>query len=243
MKEFLKNILPKIIKFSKKLDNKSILCDYPWIIWETENALNQKKIIFKKDNEIIYSDKGNVIKGKWEYLPSANSLYIEYGEIKKLCNQAFIDDFVLLLKIDSEEEILPLVNESKIGRIKDFKIYKYLNNTFPYILPEKQKEQKSIKTQWIKPPIKKLSENEKCKQLIKEYKIKNSQARILLISIFTLLLVLTSLYFLKSNIGLLIFIFSFLFMAMFFLVRIFRNKKRLEKLGRKLEKINKITSP
>jgi len=125
---------------------------------------------------------------------------------------------------------------------KDFKIQRYLNNTFPHILPKQQKEEKSKELKLIKPTIRKISENEKCNQLIKEYKIKNSQARILFISFIILLLVLTPLYFLTSNIGILIFILSFSFIILFLGTIIFRNKNELKKLEKRLEKINKTTS-
>ena len=122
MEIFLKNILNDIGKLSKKLDKQSIFTDKPWALLDSDSVI--QKLIFKKNKELIMSKDGNVTMGKWEYLPEANSILIDRGHDKILCNEQFLDDGAMILKLDgSSDKFFILANENKIP---DLNVFKYL---------------------------------------------------------------------------------------------------------------------
>lgn len=112
MKTFIIDIIPKIQKFSQRLDNLVVLTNKHWVVFD-ENA--NKKIVFifrEKDNQLLISENGKIEKGTWEYLGN-NSLLIDKSDGSFLFKHGFIDDNVLALKVDGKEEYALLVNEQK----------------------------------------------------------------------------------------------------------------------------------
>ncbi len=113
MHAYLKSLLPKVQKFSKKLDNTALLVDKKWIALDNEQ--NHTSFIFRGNGDLLTTKEGNVIKGKWEYIPD-NNLLIERGGETVLLNHGFFDDSLLVLKRDgtsSNFEVLsdPIVFE------------------------------------------------------------------------------------------------------------------------------------
>jgi hypothetical protein len=108
MLDYLKSILPRIQQYSKKLDDEANFVDIPWafIDGEGENIT----YIFRKNKELLVSKQGDVVIGKWEYLPVMQSLLIEYEGKRRLYNQGFIDDAVMVLRKDGTNELFPLTN-------------------------------------------------------------------------------------------------------------------------------------
>ncbi|MCF2446210.1 hypothetical protein L0657_19795 [Dyadobacter sp. CY345] len=132
MKIFIEGILPSIAKYSEKLDKLSVLLDEPWV---QENEFNSfKKLIFRKDNSILVSENGNVSIGKWELLNKANSILIEVNSTAKLFNHCFLDEAVLILKVDGGRDYLTLVNQNIIPDLDVDKYFqnKILNQSAPY---------------------------------------------------------------------------------------------------------------
>jgi hypothetical protein len=127
MKEYLKDIFPKIIRFSKELDDLAILTNKSWVLLNEEVGVHEVWI-FRSNNDLIVSKNGIAIKGKWEFIQEANSLYIEVGEYQRLINKAFIDDVALLLRLDGDKDIIALANENKINEA--FKINEYIENQY-----------------------------------------------------------------------------------------------------------------
>lgn len=124
MRVFLKNISGQLKQFSKSLDKKSILIDQPWALIDEEFEI--QKLIFKKDGELIMSKNGNVTTGSWEYLPTANALLIDRGDDKILCQEEFIDEGVLILRLDgTDNKFFALANENIIP---DLQVENYLEN-------------------------------------------------------------------------------------------------------------------
>ena len=124
MKIFLKSIVNQLKNYSATLDKTSILIDKPWALIDDEFEL--QKLIFKKDKELILSKNGQVQIGKWDYFPEAKSLLIDRNTDKILCNEAFIDNGVLILKLDgTENRFFMLANENLVP---DLDGKKYLNN-------------------------------------------------------------------------------------------------------------------
>jgi len=112
MKTFLLEIIPKIQRYSQKLDNITILTNKHWVVIDED--LN-KKVVFifrEKENQLLISENGKIEKGSWEYLGN-NSLLIDRKDGSYLFKHGFIDDTVLALKVDGKEEYALLVNEHK----------------------------------------------------------------------------------------------------------------------------------
>ena len=111
MQTFIAEIIPKLQKFSKKLDDLTLLTNQHWVVLdELENAKNV--YIFRSNNELLISSNGKVEKGKWEYLGN-NSLLIDRKEDSYLFKHGFFDENVMALKIDGKEEYAFLVNENR----------------------------------------------------------------------------------------------------------------------------------
>ncbi|AXJ02495.1 hypothetical protein CYPRO_3262 [Cyclonatronum proteinivorum] len=83
MTHHLRDLLPRLKKYSAELDHASFLVDKPWVVSHDKNAPFQK-LIFRRDGRVHLSNEGDVIDGKWEYLPEAKALIIDYGNSKKL---------------------------------------------------------------------------------------------------------------------------------------------------------------
>ena len=114
MKYQLKSLVENLKNYSKKLDNYAILTEQPWIT-KTENEEERFVVIFrKKDNELLISVNGKVEKGKWDYIPSMNSLIVERESGTTLYNQGFFDDSIMILKVDGTDDYQLFVNENKI---------------------------------------------------------------------------------------------------------------------------------
>jgi hypothetical protein len=112
MRTFILDIIPKIKKYSEKLDKISVLTDKHWVVIDDEL---KKKIVFifrEKDNQLLISENGKIEKGNWEYL-GHNSLLIDRSDGSYLFKHGFIDDYVLALKVDGKEEYALLVNEQE----------------------------------------------------------------------------------------------------------------------------------
>ncbi len=123
MKLFLQNTVKGLRNFSKTLDKKSIFVDKPWALIDSD--LEIQKLIFKKNKELIMSKDGQVIIGKWDYFPEAKSLLIDRGKDKILCNEGFIDEGVMVLKLDgTKNDFFVLANENIVP---DLDAYNYLN--------------------------------------------------------------------------------------------------------------------
>ncbi len=136
MKTYFADIIPKIQKYSQKLDDLTKLTNQHWVSLD-EIKSNKKVYIFRANNQLLISNDGRVEKGTWEYLGN-QSILIETKEESNLFKHGFFDDNVLALKLDSSSNYAFLINESKYERelnnisdVLKFLDSKYLNNTDP----------------------------------------------------------------------------------------------------------------
>ena len=126
MKIYLQNIVNSLKQYSESLDKQTLLINKPWALIDSE--LGIQKLIFKKDKELILSRDGQVVMGKWDYFPEAKCLLIDRGTDKILCNEAYIDDSILVLKQDGKKgDFFILANENNIP---DLDVYEYLRKLF-----------------------------------------------------------------------------------------------------------------
>jgi hypothetical protein len=124
MKHYLLNIITRISQFSEKIDNVSLFIDKPWVLIDTET--NYHKYIFKSNGELIMSLNGSVQVGKWEYIKGTRSILVDRIKDKLLLNQSFLDNAVLVLKIDGfNNDLFVLANETIIP---DLNVKKYLQS-------------------------------------------------------------------------------------------------------------------
>ncbi len=119
MESIIENTLSQIQIYSQELKNINKIIGHPWIEIndnDDNDDIAQKRVLIfrKKNHELLISENGNVIKGKWEFLIQNKSLLLEEGSVTNMFNQCFIDDSVIILKKDGTDNYLLLVNENKI---------------------------------------------------------------------------------------------------------------------------------
>jgi len=142
MKTFILDIIPKIKRFSKKLDSITVLTNKHWVMVD-EELENKVVFIFReKENQLLISENGRIEKGNWEYLGNS-SLLIDRKDGSYLFKHGFVDDYVLALKIDGKEEYALLVNEQKFNDNLNSlpTILAFLNETY---IEQKRKDVISI---------------------------------------------------------------------------------------------------
>jgi hypothetical protein len=131
MKTFISDLIPKLQRFSQKLDNLTLLTNQHWVV--IDDICNNKNVyIFRNNNELLIAQNGKVEKAKWEYLGN-NSLLIDNKDESYLFKHGFFDENILALKVDSKDEYAFLINENKFDReinsldkVIDFLTKKYL---------------------------------------------------------------------------------------------------------------------
>lgn len=126
MKTYLKNLIARLERYSDKLNNTSLFIDHPWVLIDGE--ANYHKYIFKRNGDLIMSINGDAQVGKWEYLPSAESLLIDRVDSKLLLNQLFCNEGVMILKYDGFKDDLFILANQKI--MPDLNLVNYLKDLF-----------------------------------------------------------------------------------------------------------------
>ncbi len=113
MNEHLKRVAEKVKGFKKSWELKSTLLDQPWIM--VNDMFDLQKMIFQSSGDLILSDSGKVEMGSWKYLEVDESLLIETDDVKLLCNIIFIDECVVLLKLDgTSHNFIALAHQQRL---------------------------------------------------------------------------------------------------------------------------------
>jgi len=139
MKTYLADIIPKIQRFSKQLDNLTLLTNQHWVV--IDGILEGKSVyIFRPNGELLISTNGEVEKARWELL-GQNSILVDMKHKSYLFKHGFFDENVLALKIDGRDEYAFLLNENRysgelnsVEQVVDFLASLYLS-------PDKQELQ------------------------------------------------------------------------------------------------------
>lgn len=109
MYEFIHKLLPRIKQYSESLDKKELFVDQPWIFIDPEGRRHQ--YIFRRDGKLIISLNGNAQIGSWEHIAAAKSLLVDRIRDKVLLNQGFVQDAIMVLRMDGQRENMVLINE------------------------------------------------------------------------------------------------------------------------------------
>ncbi len=145
---FLKGVSSQLKNYSATLDQTNILADRPWAL--IDNEFEVQKLIFKRDGELVLSRNGKVTIGSWEYFPQAKSLLIDRGSDKILCNEAYIDSSVMILKLDgSANRFFLFANENQIPNLDAIGYLKKLRYAKLNILEKRLNDGRVLEVQRI----------------------------------------------------------------------------------------------
>jgi hypothetical protein len=121
MNQSFKNIIPRLLRYSKQLDKVETFVDKSWLY--LDNGGNNHEYYFIRDHRLIMSVNGKAVTGKWELLPNGKLLIDRVADQIVLKNQ-FIDEALMILqKSASDEDPFILIDEQKIP---DLNVMKYL---------------------------------------------------------------------------------------------------------------------
>lgn len=138
MKTFLLDIIPKIKRLSRRLDDTAVLVNQPWVMFDDNNQ-SKNVYYFRANSELLVVNNGVGERGKWEFLDN-QTILIDIQNKILLLKSAFIDDKILALKLDSKSEYAVFLNENRIGielnsleDITDYLSETYLTKNNPYL--------------------------------------------------------------------------------------------------------------
>ena len=110
MRTFISDIIPRLQRFSIKLDSSSALTNKNWVLLSDEPNKKVVYIFSEKENLLRIAENGKIRKGKWDYLGN-NSIELDIDNEPMLFKHAFLDEHLLALKLDGTEEFALLINE------------------------------------------------------------------------------------------------------------------------------------
>jgi hypothetical protein len=114
MKTFLADIIPRIQRYSQKLDDLTKLTNQHWVL--LGDISEEKRVfIFRSNNQLLISENGIVEKGSWEYIGN-QSLLLETKKKNYLMKHGFLDEDIFALKLDSFDTYAFFVNETRYKR-------------------------------------------------------------------------------------------------------------------------------
>jgi hypothetical protein len=96
MIEYIKNIIPRIKRYSQKVDKEELLIDKTWV-WVDFNS-GYTTFHFLRDNRLLISQMGNVQEGKWEFIGNNQLLNVKGEGFNVLLNQGILFEGVLIMQ-------------------------------------------------------------------------------------------------------------------------------------------------
>jgi hypothetical protein len=94
MRTFVAEIIPKIQRFSQRLENLALLTNQHWVVFDDLGTV-KTVYIFRQNNQILISKNGKVEIGKWE-LVGNNSILIDLTNDSYLFKHGFFDQNILV---------------------------------------------------------------------------------------------------------------------------------------------------
>lgn len=124
METYFLDIISKVKRFSKSLDDQVLFLNQRWVIFDEKNE-SKILFIFRKNNELLISVNGDVRKGKWEHIDN-KTILIHDEEAIQLYRHGFLDNSVLALNKDGDDKYLLFFNESVLdANFKDLSDIKF----------------------------------------------------------------------------------------------------------------------
>lgn len=124
MNLYLKSLVEQLRNYSLSLNRRSVFIDKPWTLIDDEDKV--QRLIFENNGQLVISQNGKVQRGSWEYFPVARSILIDRITDKILLNEAYIDNGVMILKMDgTENKFFVFTNENMVP---DLDARKYLSS-------------------------------------------------------------------------------------------------------------------
>jgi len=120
MEDYIKNILPRIRRFSNQLSSVESFIEKPWIKYDINSQI---EYTFERNNRLIIAINGDAKKeGKWELLSTGKLLLKKEGG-DELLEPKYIDETIFILS-KPNQNIQLFVKENN----KNINIENYLNN-------------------------------------------------------------------------------------------------------------------
>lgn len=111
MKLYITDAFNRFSKFSKRLDDLTLLKNQNWV--NINDLVNNKNVYIFRDNGILLvASNGIVIRNSYEYLGAGN-LLINDNNRSFLFKTSFVDKNILALNLDSTNQYAFFVNESR----------------------------------------------------------------------------------------------------------------------------------
>jgi hypothetical protein len=131
MQTYFLNIIPSLARFSKKLDDITLLTSKHWVILN-ETTQSKSTYIFRNNKELIVSENGIVVHGTWGYL-GFNKILLRFNDNSFLFQHGFLEDDILALKLDGMNKYAIFINEGRsdlntLSRIDSHLNRKYLSS-------------------------------------------------------------------------------------------------------------------
>lgn len=123
MKYYISDIIPKLQRFSRQLDELALIQNHHWVAFDSSTE-TITTYIFRDNKDLLISQGGQVKKSKWDYLGN-QTILIENSEESLLLKNSFFDETVLVLNLHNTENYAFFLNETKIGA--SFKTIEKLN--------------------------------------------------------------------------------------------------------------------
>jgi hypothetical protein len=117
MEEYLRNILPRLKRYSNQLNKVEMFIEKPWIKYNENDRI---EYTFERNNRLVIAKNGNALRNSsWELLSTAK-LLIKKEDGDELLEPVFIDNNIFIL-IKPNESIQLFINETVVK--KDIKNY------------------------------------------------------------------------------------------------------------------------
>lgn len=121
MIDYLNNLITRLKQKSSSIDKIEAFIEKPWIL--INETGNYEKYLFRRNNDLIISRNGSVIKAKWEYLSFDKSILIDFDSYSILLSQGLIINGVMILIMEGTNKFFPFINPEIVP---DLDLIKYL---------------------------------------------------------------------------------------------------------------------
>ena len=109
MKNYIVSIIPNLKKYSKKLNDISLLTQDGWALIDSSPS-KSKIYYFKRDKELLITYRGRVKHGSWEIIH--NNINIKEDDGSFIFKLDYFNENYLILGIDNQEGNIFFVKES-----------------------------------------------------------------------------------------------------------------------------------